>query len=67
MGSRADQTHLAFQYVDDLRQFVERSFAQELAEAGNACIAARCLFYVSAIFADVIERTVDLDFFAVQP
>ena len=34
--ARADETHLAKQHVENLRQFIDTTFAQDMAEAGNS-------------------------------
>jgi len=36
-GARAYETHVAFQHVDQLRQFVERSRPQPAAEGSQSC------------------------------
>ena len=39
--ARADQAHVAFEHVPQLRQFVERELAQHAADGGDARIGFR--------------------------
>ncbi len=63
----ADDAHASLQGIDELRQFVERSPAQEGAEAGDAPVVAGRLCDVMAVLADGHRaELVDDDLLAVQ-
>jgi hypothetical protein len=50
MRSGADETHLAFEYIQNLRQFVQRCAAQERAQRGDAADLRGCLGDLRSIF-----------------
>ncbi|MNZ83638.1 hypothetical protein D3C78_1023710 [compost metagenome] len=50
MGAWADDGHVAKQHVDELRQFVQRSPANECPHFGNAVVVARGLDHIRTIF-----------------
>lgn len=68
MGTRADDAHAALQDVDELGQLVERGFADERAERGNAAIATARLPDAVAVLANPHgAEFVDHDFLPVEP
>src|SRR5205807_10642438 len=67
VGARADYAHAALQYVDELRQLVERGAAHEGAERGDARIDAADLVDLLAVLSDAQgAELVDDDLFAVD-
>src|SRR5262245_13333885 len=52
MWPRADQRHLAEQYVDQLGPFIDASFAQKPPDSGSPCIVPARLLNVVTVFCD---------------
>lgn len=47
-GAGADKAHVAFENVPELGQFVDAGFADDVADASDACVAQLC--HLSSVF-----------------
>ena len=59
-GSRADEAHVAFDHIEELRQFVDAEFAKPFAERKNARVTIEfedgTAHFVAVFLFDLIEQ-----------